>query len=190
MGSLTHNGKGRLKCSKLVYIEICGSQLPCEMNRVRGDRPGGISLNVLLAKGGGSTDRRSVATSQLCTAATTLTERQEKQNQTSCQRARWLTGWLLDRDGWRLIIGAGGPRRYRAGWHCTGPTPASINVVLISGTQHSSVSVHDSRNRLRLMKPGRGSRPVCRGPWSSDPQLGRWGVHAGRNGCEGGQPTA
>lgn len=112
-------------------------------------------------------DRRSGTTSQLCTAATTLTERQERQDQgrrkTDCQRVmRRLTGWLLDGDGRRIIIGVGGPRWSRAGWHCTGPTPASIMiVVLMCGTQHSSVSVHDSRNRLRLMKPGRGSRPAC-----------------------------
>lgn len=103
----------------------------------------------------------------VCTAALALVERQEKQDQSICrtavQRGRSLMGWLLDHDGRRLIIGAGGPRWSRAEWLCTGLTPTSISVVFMCGTQHSSASVHDSRNKLRLMKPGRGSRPFCRG---------------------------
>lgn len=107
------------------------------------------------------------ASSLLCTAAMAAIERQEKQDQSICktevQPGRSLMGLLMDHDGRRLIIGAGGPRWSRAEWLCTGPTPTSITAVFMCGTQHSSASVHDSRNRLRLMKPGRGSRPVCRG---------------------------
>ena len=33
MCTLTHNGEGQLRCSKLGCIEICGSPLPCEMSQ-------------------------------------------------------------------------------------------------------------------------------------------------------------
>lgn len=63
-------------------------------------------------------DRHHGASSLLCTASRTLIERQEKQDQSICktavQRVRSLMGWLLEHDGGRLIIGAGGPRWSRA----------------------------------------------------------------------------
>lgn len=115
-------------------------------------------------------DRRCSAPFLLCTAAKIcLSGKRNKIKQMQNGRsAGEVVGGQLGHAGWRLIIGECGPPCSRAGLLCPEPAPAdmdvaSIGVVFICGSQHSSASVHDSRNRLRLMKPGRGSRPVCRG---------------------------